>query len=373
MNYLFFDCEFATTEGGNEKMCEFGFVVVNENFSILNRGNIIINPNIKSSEWDRYALKHILTRTKEEYENRLFFLAYHKRIILLIQNANFIFGHTINGDVHALNCELKRYNLPALDFDFYDIKEIYKVFTDTNKSVSLESILSELGIKGDDKKHDAEVDSYNTMLELKTILEKGKFKLEEMLEMCPNAKDRTEQFMIDSKIKAERAKAEKQKAIFGDGKTGMSDNSLSRENEKNYTTFRQFLDNIQVTKRGAGKFKDKKISISINYEIAHYKEMMNIVQIIKNEGGEYILKASEADIFVTYPRFYEDGTPCNCNREKYVDIALTEGKKIQKMTFNEFLSVIGVTNEELEGLPLPPLDCLTREDAIIKNKKFSRK
>lgn len=65
--------------------------------------------------------------------------------------------------------------------------------------------------------------------------------------------------------------------------------------------------------------------------------MMNVVQIIKNEGGDYILKANDADIFVTYPRFYEDGTPCNCNREKYVDIALTEGKKIQKMTFNEFL------------------------------------
>lgn len=252
MNYLFFDCEFATTKGGKEKICEFGFVVVDENFSILNRGNIIINPNIKSFEWDYYALRHILTRTKEEYENRLFFPAYHKRIISLIQKANFIFGHTINCDVHALNCELQRYNLPALDFDFYDIKEIYKIFTNTNKSVSLESILSELGIKGDDKKHDAEVDSYNTMLELKTILEKGKFKLEEMLEMCPNAKDRTEQFMIDSKITTERAKAEKQKAIFGDGKIGMSDNSLSRENEKNYTTFRQFLDNVQVAKKGRG-------------------------------------------------------------------------------------------------------------------------
>lgn len=267
MNYLFFDCEFATTKGGNEKICEFGFVIVDENFSILNRGNIFINPNIKTSEWDHYALKNVLTRTKEEYENMLFSPAYHKRIISLIQKANFIFGHTINYDVHALNCELQRYNLPALDFDFYDIKELYKFFTGTDKITSLENSFSELGIKGDDKKHDAEADSYNTMLVLKTILEKGKFKLEEMLEMCPNAKDRTEQFIIDSKIKAERAKAKKQKAIFPDGQTGTSDNSLSRENEKNYTTFRQFLDNVQATKKGIGKFKDKKISININYEM----------------------------------------------------------------------------------------------------------
>ena len=35
MKYLFFDCEFATSKGGNEKICEFGFVMVDENFNII--------------------------------------------------------------------------------------------------------------------------------------------------------------------------------------------------------------------------------------------------------------------------------------------------------------------------------------------------
>ena len=42
---------------------------------------------------------------------------------------------------------------------------------------------------------------------------------------------------------------------------------------------------------------------------------------------------------------------------------------IQKITFEEFLKILGMTNEELESLPLPPIDCLFREDAIIKSKK----
>lgn len=93
----------------------------------------------------------------------------------------------------------------------------------------------------------------------------------------------------------------------------------------------------------------------------------------QNEGGEYVLKGSEADIFVTYASFHEDGTPWLCNREKYVDIALAEGKQIQKMTFDEFLSMLGMTNEELESLPLPPIDCLFREGAVIKDKKMKCK
>lgn len=203
MNYLFFDCEFASCKGGQEKICEFGYVMVDENFKVLYKGNIIINPNIKNADWDWYALKKILTRRKEQYENMLLFPAYYKKIAALIQNANFILGHTIEADVHALNCEFQRYNLPCLNFDFFDIKEMYKSYNDTKKSVSVENILSELGIKGDDNKHDAEADAYNTMLELKTILEKLEFKLEEMIELCPGAKDHTENFIIDSRVKAE--------------------------------------------------------------------------------------------------------------------------------------------------------------------------
>ena len=96
---------------------------------------------------------------------------------------------------------------------------------------------------------------------------------------------------------------------------------------------------------------------------------MNIVQIIKNEGGEYVLKGSEADIFVTYVSYLEDGTPRVYNKEKYVDIALSEGKKIKKISFDDFLKMLGMTNEELEDLPLPSIECLFREDAIIKDKK----
>lgn len=373
MNYLFFDCEFANCFGGKEKICEFGYVMVDESFKVLYKGNIIINPNIKSNEWDWYALKKILTRKKEVYENMLFFPAYIKRIEALIKNADCILGHTIEADVHALNCELQRYNLPALNFEFYDIKEMYKAYNASKKDVSVEQMLVELGITGDNNKHDAEADAYNTMLELKAILERLEMSVQDMIELCPRAKDKTENFVMESRVRAEQRKEEKlARIIEGDYSDGTND-MLHVTRKGNRKMFLRFLDNVQPTKDGSGLLKDKKITISINYEGHHFKEMMNLVQIITNEGGKYVLKGSEANIYVKFDTFREDGTPYNCSRFEYVLKANGEGANIEIISIDEFLNRLHITNEELEAMPLPSLDCLLREDAIITDRRLKKK
>ncbi len=169
MNYLFFDCEFASSLGGVEKICEFGYVVTDEHFKPIERGNIIINPNIDNKEWDWYALKHILTRKKKEYFSYPFFPECYPEISRLIREADKVFGHSILMDIHALECECKRYNLPTLKFEYQDIKDIYKKYASISDDVSLEKMLSSLNVVGDEKIHDAGADAYNTMLVLKAI------------------------------------------------------------------------------------------------------------------------------------------------------------------------------------------------------------
>lgn len=369
MKYLFFDCEFASCKGGAKKICEFGYVIVDETFKVLYKGNFIINPNIDNSEWDSWALKNILTRKKEVYENKFTFPVFYDRIVAILKYANYILGHTISADVHALNCEFKRYNLASVDFTFYDIKEMYKAYNATKKSVSVEKMLEELGIHGESNLHDAESDAYNTMLELKAILEKLEMKVEDLIELCPGARDKTVNGSLESKEKALEKRIERRERLLDGDYSDGSNDMLSLRRKSNKKTFLQFLDNVQVTEKGSNKLKDKKISISINYECQHFKEMMNLVQIIKNEGGEYVLKGSESDIFVYYHSLRKDGTPRNCNREKYVDLAISEGKLIQKISLDEFLSLLGLTNKQLESMPLPSVECLFRKDAIIKDKK----
>ena len=35
LKYLFFDLEYANSKGGINKICEFGYVITNENFDVI--------------------------------------------------------------------------------------------------------------------------------------------------------------------------------------------------------------------------------------------------------------------------------------------------------------------------------------------------
>ena len=74
----------------------------------------------------------------------------------------------------------------------------YKEYKNTKKEISVLNILEELELKGEEGEHDAEVDAHNTMIEFKEILNKLGFSLLEMVELCPNVKDRTENFIVSS-------------------------------------------------------------------------------------------------------------------------------------------------------------------------------
>ena len=78
---------------------------------------------------------------------------HYKRICEIIKEADYVFGHSINGDAKALNDECLRYNLPSIDYKFYDIKLFFKEFKNYSKETSVLNILKDLGIAGEDKVH----------------------------------------------------------------------------------------------------------------------------------------------------------------------------------------------------------------------------
>ena len=49
MKYLFFDCEFTNCFDSREKICEFGYVMVDENFNDLYKDNIGDRYNLQFS------------------------------------------------------------------------------------------------------------------------------------------------------------------------------------------------------------------------------------------------------------------------------------------------------------------------------------
>lgn len=220
------------------RICEFGYVITNEKFNVLSRGNIIINPNITLREWDVYAKQEILTRTVQEYESQPTFLMVYDDIVNIFKDIDIVFGHTLDGDARALNDECIRYNLKSIDYDFYNINNIYLRYANTQDNISLEKMLTIFGLSNEGKMHDAEADAYNTMQVLKSMVEQSQKSLEDFLNDYKDLADRTENLVIKSVKTRERQKkqyieykAEEQSSTLGDRFASLFE-KLEKELEK---------------------------------------------------------------------------------------------------------------------------------------------
>ena len=360
MRYLFFDLEYASSKNRSIKICEFGYVVTDEFFEIIERGNIIINPDISRREWDWFAVKKILTRKVSEYESHAKFKKFYSQIKRVIYNSEYVFGHTINGDVKALNDECKRYNYPSLNFEFYDVKEIYKKHKHINSDVSLSNIMSDLNIVGSTPEHDAEIDALNTMLCLKEILKKQKICLRNLLEKYSDLRDYNENYLVDS-IENPRINLNKIEEILkGNSNNSMVKGSLALK------IFCMFLDNVSPNTNEEKTMGGYVVSITENYETSHYRQMLNIVQLLVNKGAKYVCRIKQCNMLVSYPSDKEE------ERLKYANKLNKEGKNIKIINFSELLEMLGLYEEELDDLPLVSFDCLFKDDVIIRNQKLKK-
>ena len=366
MRYLFFDLEFASSKEGY-KVCEFGYTVTNESFKVVEKNNLIINPRIPRRDWDWYALKKILTRRIEEYERRPTFDKYFRKISELIKSADLIFGHTVNGDATAINDECKRYELPCLDYDFYDIVPFYKKLYEAESSVALATMVESLGIIGGDNNHDAGTDSFNTMLVLSEMLKQKEITLSDLIAECPEAFDQTRDYVLKSYIEDLKRKEEKFfSELSGDGTNEV------RKSKVNKRRVIQFLDNLVQCDDPGEKLYEQCVAISTNYEAHHFSQILNLAQLIVDQGGYVTRKVSESNIFVTYELIGEDGEPIHDKGLACANAVNEDGGSIRIITLEELLSMLEITEEALDAMPVPSFDFLLSEDAYISDEKDAK-
>ncbi len=305
MKYLFLDLEFANSFNGSIKICEFGYLITNENFKVIEKDNIIINPNISIKAWDHKVVSTILTRKISEYLNRAPFPTYYQRIKRIFSKVDFIFGHTTAQDVLAINDECIRYKLPSLDFVFYDIKTFYKNYAKETNDKSVVKILEALNITGINKEHDVLADAYNTMLILKTLLNIQNINLEEIIKLNPTAKDSTKNYNIASYEKV----IKRQERKFLNTITNLANCNVLGLKTWCYSKkiFNLFLDNLKLSKRD-NTLKDLIIFISPTYTSEHLRQTLNLVQLIIDYGGKFTTNLKEANTIVKYKQSHIDGS-----------------------------------------------------------------
>ena len=120
MKYLFFDIEGACPKLST--IATLGYVLTDENFSVIEREDILMNP---ASKYDWYVLKNLLSYTKAELAKHPKFSAHYEKIKSLLEDGETVVcGYSIVNDLKYLNSECKRYSLPPLRFSFLDVQTL---------------------------------------------------------------------------------------------------------------------------------------------------------------------------------------------------------------------------------------------------------
>lgn len=372
MNYLFFDIECANRdETGRNQIYSFGYLVADENMQVVEKEkDILINPGIE--QWDWHVIKNILAYPKLEVERQPKFCKTYKKIKELLESAETVVcGFSVKDDVGYLLDECERYACEPFQFKFYDVQRLAAKVTGT-KVNGLGTVYVEWCGRLADGAHRSDVDARYTYEVAKAICHKTNKELIDLFqenEVCQGKIDgfrfgySDEELLTRDERRAKRE--EKRMQYFSGHKEKNGERILKEEYQdfilkgsRNNLLFLRLLDHVQPKSEREQIFAGKKISISLNYELYHFRNMLKIVQMICDCGGEYVKKALIADIFVSYEDVENGRT---CTKQKFVEEAIANGAQIQMMSFEEFLKQLNLTEEELNALPDEDVDYLLDE------------
>jgi DNA polymerase III alpha subunit (gram-positive type) len=208
MNYVFFDVECANCLNGEGKICSFGYVKTDENFKVIKKKDILVDPaapfllgNAKTGNGIKLA--YPLFR----FQRARTFPHYYKEIKALLEDKDTLcFGFAVCQDVSYISYSCKRYGLPIIEFKFYDIQKMEKELNHRQNISGLDHLVEEYHLTSYTY-HRSDDDALMTMEVFKVLLDKNHFTLQYALTAFPDALDDTDNFL------EQQAKRQKQKAL----------------------------------------------------------------------------------------------------------------------------------------------------------------
>lgn len=284
MKYVFFDIECACVYKNVAKICVFGYCVADENFNIIKKEDILINPNGKFHLTDRGGDGIVLPYDYEDFKKYPDFKKFYPRIRELLEGEDkTVFGHAAINDVKYLNLETKRYRLPSFRFRFADTQVLYMAMTETfDRQAGLESLTQIFEI--DYTPHCAADDAYATMRIAQEMCEKENCTLPELLEKYGIRFGRIENYQFSNCSSRRRSDYLKEKS------------RLKRERGEKRAKFNDFVYGYRVRPQ-SDEFRGRRFSFSRSIE-EELPLAKRLVKEIVRRGGKYSLKLSGCNTFV---------------------------------------------------------------------------
>jgi hypothetical protein len=249
MKYLFFDIECANCDLGKGKICSFGYVLTDESFCVLEKEDMLINPDAPFHLTGRRDKRDIkLGYPEERFLSSPKFPAFYDRIFSLIGDEETLtLGYAVINDVNFLIADCERYNFSIPDFDYYDVQLIYADFMGVKGVVSLERASGEFGAVTKEE-HISLDDALDTMRIAEGISKKLEIPFKSVLELSYRSKGRLQNGEKSAMATTPRKKAydEAKKRIFEENPTANSETLKAREQSFNiHSGERRLLHNFE--------------------------------------------------------------------------------------------------------------------------------
>lgn len=143
MKYLFFDIECSNCFNGVGKMCEYGFVLTDENFKVIKSGDIPMSPgngrgsrfNLKGRKYEKdleLAYEYSYYLKQREFPN------FYKTIKHLMEEPDIIcFAYSMDNDIPHLHHACTRYRLTTINYTCYDVQKLVGAYLEKKGQVGL--------------------------------------------------------------------------------------------------------------------------------------------------------------------------------------------------------------------------------------------
>ncbi len=319
MKYLFFDIECAGVFKNVAKICAFGYCLTDEQFHILEKEDLLINPQGNFHLTDRKGEQGIVLPYKyEDFKTYPTFLQRADKIYALLQDEDtLVVGHASMNDVKYLNLESKRFQLPPFRFSFADTQFLYmNRIGEFSRQFGLGAIAQELGVEF--TPHRAVDDAYATMRVAEAMCRAEGLNLRKLIEKYRITLGRIENYEVaqSTSVAFENFRKERERA--------------KEEREKARAEFHIFADREKRKRAKEGKLKNKTVCFSHPLEL-QTSLAKKLLTAAFAQAARVTFRAEECDFYVCFEG--EGGQRLKCVQERGVRV-------ITPAQFAEYLDIV---------------------------------
>lgn len=354
MRYLSFDIECCD----GKHICEFGYVITDEHFSVVKKEVLIINPDKKFNLIGRPHQDDLILFFPEEtyYAGEPFPYYYQQIKNLLEEKDQIVIGHSVANDAGFLQTACMRYKLDPINFDFFDSQKVYSEYANEKGRISLENAGEILHLGKTAFLHKSDDDALLTLQMMQKMCESLSVSLNELRELCTTANGSScnLNIMYTGNSLPEMIES-------------LSKNINSLSNNKRDACLRQFAKKVEA--RGEiikSKLTGCKLCVSTSFEKDNTKDVFVLIQMLADHGCQYNTKVSENDYYVATSKELE--TTVAEEHTRYYSALHNTETSCRIISFKELFEMLDVTEEDVKRAPWPKIE---RKKVTSHNKVYS--